>query len=574
MKRIKHLIIPFLTLCLFSVLWSCSEMDEYKKFTEGGEISYTGKMDSLKILPGKNRVLLQGLIIADPKVSEYRVFWNSGKDSISVPIDRSQGVDTISKIIEGLEENIYNFEVRTYDDPGNSSIPVYSTGEVFGERYQNSLNNRPVISNELVGSNLTVNYAGMDRTSGVIGTEIDYTTTAGEMNTAFVPIDSSSAIINDFSSGSEYRYRTLFVPEPTSIDTFYANYKAFTPQMQISSPPYFKNASYPFEIGDNSGGRWNTPANWIHNEAALSHEGYGALDGDLFDIESGWGQPDIINGKVYQTFVLEPGTYVYNINIKEMNYQGADSNKDKGYFTVAMGASLPDVDKVESSDATLAYERINKANGLSRTLTFTINEVTQVSIGVETTNDQGAGRYLKINSFDLGKLAEAPYLKNASSPYEIGDNSGGRWNTPANWTHNEAALSHNGYGALDGNLFDIESGWGEADIINGKVYQTIYLEPGTYTYSIDIKESNYEGGDTEKDNGYFVVAKGATLPDVADVETSEEVLVYEQVHKSNLAPSMEFTINEITQVSIGVETTNDQEQGRYLKINSFNLNKN
>lgn len=568
----------FLLLCFVALAFTaCSdEMEEYRKFTEGGEINYTEKLDSVEVFTGRERLYLRGVLKADPKVTSFRVYWNTKTDSVVVPVTRTKPVDTLGVYIDNLEENIYNLEIRTYDDELNSSIPVNVTAEVYGERYQNTLYNRPVISNVLIGTDLTVSYSSMDLTTGVLGTEIQYTSSnTSEIEELFVPIDSAMAFIEDFTSGSEYQYRTIFKPEPTSIDTFYTDYQAYIPEPKLTDPPYLVNSTYPFEILE-GGSRWGTPAGWIHNEAALSHDGYGALDGEIFDLESGWGQPDLINAKVYQTVILPAGTYAYSINIAELNYEGADNNLDQGYFTVARGPQLPDVSEVETSSETLAYERVNRANGLNRLLTFSLEETTQVSIGVQTTNDQGAGRYLKINSFALNQFSEAPYLKNASVPFRLAT-QGSRWGTPADWIHNDAAMSHtdNGpQGAYDGNsaTWDLESGWGQPDILNGKVYQVLFLEPGTYTYTINIFATNYQGTRGTADQGYFVVAEGNTLPDVVDVEEAEETLVFERVDSENgNVSTLTFTITEPTEVAIGAETTNDEGAGRYLQVESFRL---
>ncbi|MFD2828519.1 DUF4998 domain-containing protein [Leeuwenhoekiella polynyae] len=569
----------FLLLCFVALVLvaACSdEMEDYRKFTEGGEINYTEKMDSIKVFTGRERLYLQGIVNADPKITSFRVYWNSKADSVVVPVTRTKPVDTLSVYIDDLEENIYNLEVRTYDDELNSSIPVNITAEVYGSRYQNTLYNRPVISNVLIGNDLTVSYSSMDLTTGVLGTEIQYTSSnTSEIEEFYVPIDSAMAFIEDFTSGSEYQYRTIFKPEPTSIDTFYTDYQGYIPEPKLTDPPYLLNSSYPFEILE-GGSRWGTPVGWIHNEAALSHGGYGALDGELFDLESGWGEPDLINAKVYQTVILPAGTYAYSINIAETNYEGADNNLDKAYFTVAKGPQLPDVSEVETSSETLAYERVNKANGLNSLLTFTLEETTQLSIGVQTTNDGGAGRYLKINSFKLNQFSKAPYLENAVAPYKL-SSSGSRWGTPENWIHNDAAMNHtdNGpQGAYDGNSakWDLESGWGQPNIVNGKVYQVLFLEPGTYTYTVTIFATNYTGTRGTSDQAYFVVAEGETLPDVADVETAEETLVYDRVDSANdNTRILSFTISEPTKVAIGGETTNEEGVGRFLQVESFKL---
>lgn len=578
MKFVKNKTFYFVGLILL-LFWACNdEMDDYRKYAEGGEISYTEKLDSIKIFSGRERLMIQGVLDADPKVTSLRVYWNGKKDSIVIPVTRNSAVDTLNAYINNLEENIYNFEIRTYDDELNSSIPVYVTAQVYGERYQSSLYNRPVINNILIGSDLTVNYANMDLTTGVLGTEIVYKSiNSTENKELFVPIDSVQININDFTSGSEYKYRTIFLPEPTSIDTFYTEYKSFVPEAKLTDPPYFVNATYPFEKLE-GGAKWGTPAGWIHNEAALSHSGYGALQNDIFDLESGWGEPDLINAKVYQTFVLEAGTYAYSIDIKELNYEGADNNLDKGYFTVAEGSQLPDVDDVESSESTLAFERVNKSNGLQRNLVFKLEQTTLVSIGVQTTNDQGAGRYLKINSFSLDKFTQAPYLKNASKTFQLAS-SGNRWGTPAHWIHNEAAMSHNDngpQGAYDGKsqTWDLESGWGQPNIVNGKVYQTIFLDSGTYNYQIELFDTNYSGTRSDTDKAYFIVASGNTLPDVDDVESSAKTLVsYRVDSEKGKSISLPFTLNKPTRVSIGGETTNKEGVGLFLQVNSFKLTK-
>ena len=571
MKKVKINTLKYfiIFLCLSSI-WACSKIDDYKDHIgPEGEISYSGKLDSLMIFSGRNRVLVNGLIISDPKITESRIFWNSNTDSLVVPIDRSNGVDTLSVLLEGLMENVYSFEVRTYDSEGNRSIPVSAIGTVYGDRYQSSLINRPVITNNISGTNMTINYGAMDLSTGVIGTEVEYTTINDVTENIFVPIGSTSFIIDNFKGATDYFYRTLYLPNPTCIDTFYTEFTSHFVNFEATDPPYFVNASFPFDLSDFDGTRWGTPADWIHNSGALSHNGYGAHDGnsERFDLESGWGEPDITNGKVYQTMNLPAGTYAYTIDIFEGNY---DENDDKAYFVVAEGNTLPDVDDVESSASTIVYERINMANGLNRTLSFTLTEeITEVAIGIETTNSNAAGKYFQINSFELNKFTEAPYFQNASDPFEKLEWDGTRWGTPLHWIHNDSALNHNGYGALDNDIFDLESGWGEPDITNGKVYQTMTLAAGTYTYTIDINEGNYDEND---DKAYFIVAAGSTLPDVDDVETSASTIVFERINIANgLLRTLEFTLTEASVISIGIETTNSNEAGKYLKINSFSL---
>ncbi len=61
MKNLYNKLIVLALLVVGLVIFSCSDEDEYLKYVEGGEISYTGKIDSLKVYPGLNRVRIEGL---------------------------------------------------------------------------------------------------------------------------------------------------------------------------------------------------------------------------------------------------------------------------------------------------------------------------------------------------------------------------------------------------------------------------------------------------------------------------------------------------------------------------------
>ncbi|MBA0882952.1 DUF4998 domain-containing protein [Flavobacterium undicola] len=225
MKNLRNILVTAFVVVLVLVIHSCTGADEYLKFTEGGEISYTGKIDSLKFFPGRNRVKIEGLIISDPKVNQLRVYWNSKKDSVVIPINRTAGIDVVSKIIENLPENIYNFEVKTFDAKGNSSISQNVTAQTYGARYQASLTNRKIIASTLsIKKSLTIDFATMDLTSGAYTTEVIYTDNSNVEKTVTVPVATSQVVIPNFKEGSKFKHRSLFLPTKTCIDIFYTDY--------------------------------------------------------------------------------------------------------------------------------------------------------------------------------------------------------------------------------------------------------------------------------------------------------------------------------------------------------------
>ncbi|MCC4211245.1 DUF4998 domain-containing protein [Leeuwenhoekiella parthenopeia] len=401
-KGVLGVLIAILMVC------SCAEEDEYLKFTEGGEILYTGKMDSVTVFSGRNRVQLKALLSADPKVTSYRVYWANRTDSIVFPVDPNRTNDTIIQIIDNLPENIYNFEIRTLDDQGNTSIPVFETGRVYGDRYSSSLRNRPIAESALRGDSVVIDFVESDLTSGIFTTELEYTDNNGIMNSIVVPVDSTNLVLRNFESGEFFRYRSGFKPDSTSIDNFYTPYDTIVPILPLTEAPYLENRSAPFAISDDSGQRYSTPSNWVHNAAALIYQGsYGNVDkqsANRMNIVTGYGGvPDLVNAKLFQRLNLESGTYTYTFVSQAGNW----NLNDKLYVLAALGTELPDVDDIETSAQTLAFERvangIGQTNNFTYTMSFTLTETTQVAVGLVASNVPGTSRYMPVNSFSLTK---------------------------------------------------------------------------------------------------------------------------------------------------------------------------
>src|SRR3546814_11759755 len=98
-------------------------MDEIlRDFYKDGEIIYPGKADSLKAYPGRYRLGLSWLILADPKATRAKIFWNNRQDSLEMDMVRTSHTDTVEVMFENLEEKAYTFEVFTFDNAGNQSV--------------------------------------------------------------------------------------------------------------------------------------------------------------------------------------------------------------------------------------------------------------------------------------------------------------------------------------------------------------------------------------------------------------------------------------------------------------------
>lgn len=227
MKRIYNMAL-FLALLGSISLMACRKEDAYKKFMEGGELSYAGRVDSVIMRPGNQRIQLSMVLGSDPLVTKVRAYWNERRDSVELPVTRTPGKDTVHMVIPGLKEGNYNFHVFTYDNKQNSSVVVNASGTVYGESYFNSLVNRRIKESgfSLDGANLELDWAtgNIDE----IGIELKYTTTDDLEKTLIVPAKQIKTQLNDVKEGTILKYRSLFKPEPNAIDTFSRDYANLT----------------------------------------------------------------------------------------------------------------------------------------------------------------------------------------------------------------------------------------------------------------------------------------------------------------------------------------------------------
>lgn len=219
-------------LLLISGLTSCEKLhDSYEDYVVPGGIVYPGRIKSPELFPGRNRVMIIWPQSLDPSIDKARIFWNTNSDSLEIPIPSSE--DTISVIIEDLAEQSYSFMLKTYDAAGNSSVPVEVIGRTFGDLYQESLSNRSISISEFTPpAQLVVRWGGADITNFAYATEISYTDTLGNARTVQFPVTADTSALSDIQAGTNYQYRTLYVPESTSIDTFYTGYAT----MEVVAP--------------------------------------------------------------------------------------------------------------------------------------------------------------------------------------------------------------------------------------------------------------------------------------------------------------------------------------------------
>lgn len=208
---------------------SCTKInDTYHDFWKNGENIYPASPDSIRVHSGKERIKVSWLTIGDPSISKAKIYWNNKTDSLVVPIKRDgkSSVDTIHVMLENLPEGFYAFDIYTYDDQGHQSVVANVVGHSYGQSYSNSLLSR-LVSNAFYINDTTTIVWGSPADATSIGVELEYKDTTGATRQLSIGPDADSTFISDFAftSGSSVSYRTLYLPDSTSIDTFYTKYE-------------------------------------------------------------------------------------------------------------------------------------------------------------------------------------------------------------------------------------------------------------------------------------------------------------------------------------------------------------
>lgn len=386
-----RLLLPAFLMALTVI--SCTKWDEYKKYTESGEIVYAGKLDSVKALSGKNRVMITGKFNADPSVTQVRIYWNNNRDSVVYSVKRGTSGDYFQEAF-AVPEGVNTFTVYTYDAKGNRSVPVSVIGKSFGDNYRKKLSSRGLISMRYLGTGSTFNWEPADASAGVLSTQLQYTI-AGGTTEVILPGTESTTFAALPNTPVQIRYRAYFRPDSTSIDTFAMAWKD-----TLVLP--LKNNSIPF-VASAKSGRWGNLADWNANDAIKSHGGFGGWDewnSNIFNVESGWGAPPVTNGKLWQTFTLPAGNYVFGISdLRDTNLQPTDNT----YLVAQEGTELPNVADIGTA---IASAKVATGKPLTELrISFTLTDTKTVSIGYLTTQPDGTpGKFCNIRAFSFYTL--------------------------------------------------------------------------------------------------------------------------------------------------------------------------
>ncbi len=204
---------------------SCSKMNDlHDPYLKDGEILYTGKVDSAKVLAGEKRILLR-YYTSDPKAKNLIAYWNFRADSMLLAIPAKNAKEPVDVYFNNMEEGSIYFELFTFDENmQNRSVSYLVEGYSYGDMFRSTLLNRNIASilRNLEDRVVVIQWYTADPRS--IGCLIKYTDREGEAVERIVPPGETVTEIPDVHGEAEFiEYRTIYLPETGAIDRFYTN---------------------------------------------------------------------------------------------------------------------------------------------------------------------------------------------------------------------------------------------------------------------------------------------------------------------------------------------------------------
>lgn len=224
--------ILYIILSLGFLIAACTDMNDVSKKFLTEEIRYAGSPDTIHVYSGNKRVILH-FKITDATVSNLTIYWNNRSSVLNLPVNMDVCPKTFNIEIPNLTEGSYSFEIVTKDTLGNNSIFSRAVGKVYGDEYYKYLLNTPLKAyrtDQVVASKIEAAWGTPDLTA--LGMEFIYTNTSDQEVKLYVVVPKQENVLfnpkmqlDDYKTGTNIKYRTYYLPEVTSVDTFITSYK-------------------------------------------------------------------------------------------------------------------------------------------------------------------------------------------------------------------------------------------------------------------------------------------------------------------------------------------------------------
>lgn len=247
------------TIYIYMLMWvvclySCTDLTEtYKDFQGDGEISYTGKVDSIIFREGLNKVQLEGFLYYTRTAKELVISWNDERKVVD--IENLPKNKKIEVLIDDLEEGIYLFKVYTLDKDQNRSIVTTVQANVYGDSFIEAQNQVPYSITNTERNTVEIDWGDIPKLAKV---HLDYTDYYGVQKQIVITTGIGETSIYKFKPASKLKITTLVLPsddalEYIPLESEYYDFPAlYDPEMLDRSA--FKNMAMSADAKQGHGG--------------------------------------------------------------------------------------------------------------------------------------------------------------------------------------------------------------------------------------------------------------------------------------------------------------------------------
>jgi len=230
MRKICFLVIA---LCVLLIFNKCGKPDDFYSadFLNAAELAKPGKVDSLQILPGRNRAILKFIVAPDRRVNKLKIAYSS---SLSAQVNTTMADIAAGEYgnykevaISNLPEATLLVNITSYDSKGDSSNTVTGSGFIYGDRYNSSLYNRIYQNITTINGVKQLNFqneSAKPRDTTVFytlqKTIVTYSKAGGGMATIEVSPFANEVKVPDIATTGTIRHYSIFKPVVQAIDIF------------------------------------------------------------------------------------------------------------------------------------------------------------------------------------------------------------------------------------------------------------------------------------------------------------------------------------------------------------------
>ncbi|MGN7786336.1 DUF4998 domain-containing protein [Niabella sp. 22666] len=507
-------------------------------------------VDDLAAYPGKNRARVEFSVPAG--AVRGKVFYNNGsfkEFEVTGPVQ--------SVVVDDLPEQEHILKVVTMNAEGAVSSPKAVKAKVYGAGYEGGLKPRRW-KDQVDHSSTSIEIMFEPAFENETDVIVFFTNTAGKKDSVAMPATNNSIVLNSIDVSQPYYFYSRYKPEASAIDHFLSS------KVDAKDALLFNFQKTGWEIAgvsDEVAGRSAVMA--IDNNAATlwQSSASGSKPADQHWIKIDMGTSKVIDGfNLLHSYTNEKSAKKIRIDVSLDNANW--TTVLEGILNVSfLKQTLPLQKSVNARYFRITAVEMYDAN----TPGLVFSEI-DVYNAQTTSGDNGLTGYSSSTAVALTN-AKSPFVGDGSNPFPaLGDY---RLQKVLGWTHSANAIAT--YDNTKLSLFTA-SVWGLPLVTNGKLYQTLTLQPGNYVLKIDVADAD---GPVDI---YGVVVSGAVLPDYTTATAASSVMRYvDLMAYQNKIVELPFNVSAAGSVSIGVvynirsQYSTNQKPWSTFTINGFEL---